>query len=100
MHKYILQVSADIIEGYVAFHEHKLFCIISAIVYTEYLKILNNILRSSVTFKTKDYPIFLFEDILQKLKNIYKVIQYINFEDLQINIGNENFPTLFFDILY
>ena len=33
-------------------------------------------------------------------KIFIKVIQYIIFEDLHINIDNKNSPTLFFDILY
>ena len=36
-------------------------------IYTEYLNLLKNIHRSAITFNTKDYyPIFLFEDILQR----------------------------------
>ena len=66
------------------------------------MRILYNIHRSALTFNTKDYPLFLLEDILEisvkKSKEIIlKVIQY---EDLHINIGNKNSPTLFFDILY
>ena len=46
---------------------------------------------------TKDYLLFLFEDICQK--KIF--IQCISFEDLHINIGNISSPTLlFFDILF
>ena len=33
-------------------------------------------------------------------KIFIKVIQYIIFEYLHLNIGNNNYPTLFFDILY
>ena len=40
------------------------FCTDSVKIYTEYLKILRNIHRSAVTFNTKDYPLFVFEDIL------------------------------------
>ena len=59
-------------------------------------------LYSAVT----DYTLFLFKDIFQisikeSIKNIFfKVIQNIIFDDLQINIGSKNSPTLFFDILY
>ena len=66
------------------------------------MKLLKNIHRSAVTFNTKDYTLFLFQDILQiSVKKIFiKVIQYIIFEDIHIDIGNKNYPTLFFDILY
>ena len=71
---------------------------------TEYLVVLKNILRSTETVNTKDYPLLLFEEILQipvkKAEKIFiKIIQYIIFEDLHINIGNKSSPTLIFDIL-
>ena len=52
----------------------------------------------------KTFLYFYFEDILQlsvkKIEKKIKVIQYIIFEDLRINIGNKNSPMLFFNILY
>ena len=85
-------IIAGITEGYVK-------------IYTEVLKILKNVYRSAVTYNTKDYPLFLFEDIIQisvkKMGNIFiEVILRIIFEDLQINIDIKNCPTLFLDILY
>ena len=81
----------------------RLSCTDSVKLCTEYLKTLKSIHRFAVTFNTKNYPLFLFEDILQKSekngKKCIKVIQYIIFEDLLIDIGNKNSPTLFFDIL-
>ena len=66
------------------------------------MKISKNKTFSAVTINSKDYLLFLFEDILQtSVKKIFvKVIQYIIFEDLHINNDNKNSPTLFFDILY
>ena len=69
------------------------------------MKILENINCSTVTFNTKDYPLVLIEDILQISakkgeKNVIEAIQYIIFEDLHTNIGNQNSPIIFFDILY
>ena len=39
------------------------------------MKIVKNIPRSAVTFNTKDYPLFLFDDILQiYVKKIEKLL--------------------------
>ena len=59
------------------------------------MKILKNIHRSVISFSTEDYPLFLFEDILQisvkKIEKIFtKVIQYIIFENFHTNIDNKN----------
>ena len=70
----------------------RLFCTVSVKIYTEYLKIIKNITCSAVTLNTKEYLLFLLEI---SVKNIYKVIQYIFFEDLHINIGNR-----YSDIVY
>ena len=58
-----LQRNAVIIEGYVPFQ--RLFCTDSVQIYTEYFKILKNIHRFAVTFNTKHYPLFLFDEIFQ-----------------------------------
>ena len=43
----------------------RLFWTYSVKTYAEYLKILKNIDLSAVTYNTKDYPLFTFEDIFQ-----------------------------------
>ena len=54
--------------------------------------ILENIHCSAVTLNTKDYLLFLFEDILQisVKKILIKVVQYLIFKDLQINMSCKN----------
>ena len=74
-------------------HFKRLFCTGSVKINTEYLKILKNIHRSAFTFNTKDYPLFLFDDILEisgkKIEKIFiKAIQHIIFEYLEIFEGN------------
>ena len=60
-----------------------------------------NITCSAVTLNTKDCLLFSFEDILQisVKKRFIKVIQFIICEDLQINIGNKNSPTLLVKVI-
>ena len=62
----------------VTYYVKKLFCTEFVKIFIEYIKILKNIHRSAVIFNTNDYPLFLFEDILQvcvKKKKIFiKVI--------------------------
>ena len=54
-------------------------------IYTIYMNLLQNIHRSTVTVNTKDYPLFLFEDIVQisvnKIEKIFiKDIQYFTWK--------------------
>ena len=51
---------------------------------------------------TKSLLLFLMQDILQIYvkKMFIKVFSVHIFENIQINIGSKNSPTLFFDILY
>ena len=66
----MLQINAVDVEDYVEFHVYRLFCAcrfctnlyrISIDIYYRYIH------RSAVTSNTNEYPLFLFEDILQIL---------------------------------
>ena len=96
-----MQINAVIIESYVAFYVWRLFCTDSEKIYAELSKILINIHCSAVILNAKDYILYFNNICEKKKKNIsIEVIQYINYEDLQINISNKNSPALFFGILY
>ena len=66
---------------------------------------MKNITCFAVNLNTKNYILFLFENILQISvkkkweKKFTEVIQHIILEN-HINIDNQNSPTLFFNFLY
>ena len=106
MYKYILQINAVIIEGYVTFYMLRLFCTDFVKIHAEYLKILQNIHRYAVTFNTNVYPLFFYLKIfykylLQRLKKyLLKLFTSLSSKIFKYILTVKNSPALFSDILY